>query len=436
MTRGPATAVEVRALLGEARDLCGRLDPTAVGLHDVPAAFDDLVALQRLVEGAVTRMAVRYEEAGAWKRNGARTPEDELARKTGTSQGRARRKLQTSKRLRKQAKTDDAVRNGEVSSDQADEVSAGADASPEDEDRLLDSARKEPMHQLRRRVADARARADKDREARRRRLHENRCLRRWNDAEGMGNLLLRLPADEMAEVDAALKAPIDRRFADARDKGRFEPHEAYGADVVRERLLGTGAGDGVATPRPSQAVRPDKKVIAVIDVAALNRGHVEGEERCEIAGVGSVSVASVRRLLGDAFLALVIKDGVDVRNVTHLGRRVTAHQRTALEARGGACEFCGSTFRVEIDHVTGWCLTHETRLDDLSLKCWGCHSLKTRYGLRETGPPGERRFLHPDGTPWRAPPGATGGAPDDGREPPSDVGRAPPGQVDLFTLAD
>src|SRR3546814_6257056 len=61
--------------------------------------------------------------------------------------------------------------------------------------------------------------------------------------------------------------------------------------------------------------------------------RVEGDETCEIAGVGPVSVSAVRRLLSDAFLTLVLRKGSDIRNVTHLGRQVTAAQRTAMEAR-------------------------------------------------------------------------------------------------------
>ena len=438
---GPATPEEVRQMVATVRDVCGRLDPNTIGLQAVVEVFDDLVACQRLAGGAVTRMAARYEEAGEWKRNGARSPEDDIGRKTGTGTKRARRKLSTSKRLRKQHRTDDALRNGDVSEDQADEVSDAADASPDSERELLDSAKREPLHQLRKRAAEAKARADRDREATRRRLHGQRCARRWNDADGMGNLLLKLPADEMAEVDAALKAPIDKALADARAAGRFEPLEAYAADVVKDRLIGAGAGAGAApdpgtsadgskgtAPARSQAVRPDKKVIVHIDIEALNRGWVEGDERCEIAGVGPVSVSAIQRLMADAHLAVVFEDGVDIRNVTHLGRQVTAHQRTALEARGGVCEFCGSTFRVEIDHVTGWALTHTTTIDDLSLKCWHCHDRKTRLGLRETGPPGNRRFLNPDGTPWRA-------GPDDERVPPPSDPDDTPVQADLFTAA-
>ena len=403
--KGPATAREVLELVEAARDVCGRLAPTAVGLHEVPEMFDALVEVERLSGGAVMRMAARYEEAGAWRRSGARSAEDDIGRKTGTGTGQARRKLATSKRLKSQPKTDEALRKGAVSTEQASEVSDAAAASPDSEEELLGSARREPLHQLRKRAAEARARADQDREATRRRLHAQRRVRRWDGSDGMGNLLLSMPAEELREIDASLKAAIDRRLADARTAGRFEPPEAYAADEVMDRLLGNAAA---ATPRSGQAVRPDKKVICVIDADALNRGRVDGDEVCEISGVGPVSVSAAQRLMGDAFWSLVIRKGVDVCHVTHLGRRVTAHQRTALEARGGACEFCGSTFRVEIDHVEGWALTHETRLDDLSLKCWHCHDRKTRLGLRETGPPGNRRFLNPDGTPWRAPPGEGG----------------------------
>ena len=318
-----------------------------------------------------------------------------------------------------------------------------------------------------------------------------RCLRRWTDDEGMANLLLKLPPDEMAEIDAALKRPIDQRFADARHAGRFESVEAYAADVVRDLLTGrlsygrliarsSPAGSAVfggstpsqptpsaeahetppsaalpcractpphapaagidlvpsgARPPGNQAVRADKKVIALIDIEALNRGRVVGDETCEIAGVGPVAVSSIRSLLNEAFVAVVIKDGVDVLHVTHLGRQVTAHQRTAIEARGAVCERvgCASNFRLDIDHNEGFCLTHDTRVEDLSQYCWHCHQLKTRHNLLATGPPGARIFVdRKTGQPWHEPAGT--GVGDPRSSPPTE---SMPGavQADLFTIA-
>jgi len=433
MVGGPTTAAEVLELVERARDACGRLDPSTVGLHEVVPVFDALAELEKLAGGAVLRLAARYEEAGAWKRNGARSPEDDIARKTGTGTRRARRKLSTSKRLVKQPKTDAAVRSGRLSPEQADEVSDGADASPAAEDDLLDTAQREPLHDLRRKVAEERAKADRDREERARRLHRQRCVRRWEDPDGMANLLLRLPGQAMAEVDARLKPLVDRAFADARHAGRMEPVEAYTADVVKQLLLSEPTTDEARPSGGRQAVRPEKKVIALIDVTALNRGRVEGDETCEIAGVGPVAVSEVRRLLSDAFLTVVFRKGTDICNVTHLGRQVTATQRTALEARGGACERCGSRYLLDIDHNEGWALTRDTRVEDLSWFCWHCHDLKTRHHLRAVGEPNAKRFVKRNGEDWDPPPDhgppraeAGAGAPSPGRTE----------QGDLFTLAD
>jgi hypothetical protein len=154
------------------------------------------------------------------------------------------------------------------------------------------------------------------------------------------------------------------------------------------------------------------KVILVADVAALRRGQVEPGETCEIRGVGPVPVETARRLLGEAALAIVLKDGVDVKNVTHLRRRTTAHQRTALEFLGVRCDIegCDSTDFVDIHHVTEWVLTHQTRHDEHEASCRYHHRLKHK-GWKK--PPGTgRRPLLPPGHPdletageTRAPPG-------------------------------
>jgi hypothetical protein len=177
-----------------------------------------------------------------------------------------------------------------------------------------------------------------------------------------------------------------------------------------------------------QAVRPEKKVIALIDIEALNRGRVEGDETCEIAGVGPVSVSAVRRLLSDAFLSVVFRKGTDVRNVTHLGRQVTATQRTALEARGCRCERCGSKHLLDIDHNLGWALTRDTRVEDLSWLCWHCHDLKTRHDLLLVGDIGDKRLARRDGRAWDPPEGPVRTVPPPEPPPAAEQG-------DLFSLA-
>ena len=89
------------------------------------------------------------------------------------------------------------------------------------------------------------------------------------------------------------------------------------------------------------------------------------------AGSARCPVATARELLGEAALAVVIKDGVDVKNVTHLKRRTTAHQRTVLEFWGIRCEVvgCDSTDFVDVHHVFEFARTHHTRIDELGCRC-------------------------------------------------------------------
>ena len=125
--------------------------------------------------------------------------------------------------------------------------------------------------------------------------------------------------------------------------------------------------------------------------------------------MGPVSVSAIRAMLADAFVSVVFRKGVDVRNVTHLGRQVTAHQRTALEARGYRCEVegCGATHHLEIDHVTGWTLTKTTRLEDLAWLCPHDHGRKTRERLHLVGPVGARRLVVPEPNSNDPPPGVS-----------------------------
>lgn len=162
----------------------------------------------------------------------------------------------------------------------------------------------------------------------------------------------------------------------------------------------------------AEAASPERAGVgsAVVNVKvnaeALVRGHVEGDETCEIPGIGPVPVATVRSLLGDAVVKLLLLRGVDVVSVVHLGRTVTAHQRSALELRDPTCvvEGCSVRHHLEIDRVDGWALTQVTTLDRLVRLCRWHHHLKTYAGYRLEGRPGAWRWSGP--APPDGPPGA------------------------------
>ncbi len=154
--------------------------------------------------------------------------------------------------------------------------------------------------------------------------------------------------------------------------------------ALAERLQ----GDGRATPT----------LVLTADIAAFWRGATEPGETCEVPGVGPVPVATARALLGEAFLKLVLTDGVDVHAVVHFGRSVPAHLRSALEARDPRCVVpgCGETRLLEIDHWrVPFAQGGPTTLDNLCRICRAHHRKKTHQGFVLDGGPGNWRWRPP-----------------------------------------
>jgi hypothetical protein len=377
---------------------------------DMWAAFD---AIERHAAAAKTLLAARVDESRAWARAGDRSPEEHLARKAGTSRGAARRGLACSKGLRGLPATEAALRRGELSPAQAETIADAAAVNPGAEQALLDTARTGNLMRLREHANRAKAAGDPDPEATHRRLHAQRRLRRFTDNEGAWNLQARGTADAGAVVNAALDAVIEEIFRDAHRQGRDEPREAYAFDALltlarRARGASTppaepAAGETAPSQPPPPAPRrdganPNFLALLRVDLAALVRGRVEGGELCEIAGVGAVPAAVARELLGDAVLKLVITRGVDVANVTHLGRGPTAAQRIALLWATPACTNtqCGHTLGIQHDHRTPWTQVHETVLDNLDRLCTPCHRRKTHHSWALVTGTGPRPLVPPD----------------------------------------
>jgi hypothetical protein len=157
--------------------------------------------------------------------------------------------------------------------------------------------------------------------------------------------------------------------------------------------------------RAGQASKPGKDPnprylgLIRVDLEALHRGRVEGDELCEITGVGPVPVERAKALLGEAVLKLVITKGVDVLNVTSLGRGPTAAMKVALAWSQPACtaEGCSRTY-VQYDHRYGdeYAKTKHTRLDETDPLCTHDHDLKTYSNWALVPGKGKRPFVPPD----------------------------------------
>ena len=96
---------------------------------------------------------------------------------------------------------------------------------------------------------------------------------------------------------------VDEMFKTARPKGGGSRCEAYRFDALIEmaRRCPTGTGcesgsDTGADRQEKQAKRTPARHLAIVrvDLEALRRGEVEGDELCEITGLGPIPIRTAR----------------------------------------------------------------------------------------------------------------------------------------------
>ena len=300
----------------------------------------------------------------------------------------ARSMLETSQRVAEQPKVEQALRAGELSPAKVALVAGAVEIVPDAADGLLELAKTAPLAKVK--EEGLRAKASVGRDETHARIRRERELHEYTDAEGAWVLRARGPAEAGAAIRAALTPIIDGYFTRKCPPEDREPREALAFDALVELATRQQPIDAKQSRRYLGLVR--------VDLEAMQRGAVEGDEVCEISGLGPIPVPVAEELLGDAVLKLVITKGVDVVNVTHLGRAPTVAQKAALWWRSPTCDVlgCPRTQRLEIDHDTGWATTHTTRVDDANCLCDHHHDLKTYFSWAMVEGTGPREMVPPD----------------------------------------
>ena len=100
------------------------------------------------------------------------------ASKSGTSKGKAKGTLDTAKKLEDQPEVTDALRNGELSEDQASLIADAADVNPSAAGDLVKRAKNGSINDLRQECSRAKAAADGDEDATHARVHRNRSWKK------------------------------------------------------------------------------------------------------------------------------------------------------------------------------------------------------------------------------------------------------------------
>lgn len=361
-------------------------------------AFDRVA---RIAAAGALLMTRRVEESREWARAGHRTAEDYLAFESGGSVGDARSQLKAAEDLRKASATEEALKAGELSPEQAKAIADAAASNPGAEGRLLDGAREKPLKELKDQAGREKAAADPDPDARERRHHKARSMRNWTGSDGSFQFRGNGTKASGARMLEALDPIIDQLIEKHRKSGQRESRAAYAYDALMllidqtagaPQYGGEGDDDGKsATPKVRH------RAIIRADYEALRRGHVEGEEVCEIVGLGPIPIRTALGLLGESTLHLVLTKGVDVMNVTYLGRGVNAAQKIALDWSQCLCSNSRCTGNwLQDDHRDDFAGNPVTELGNIDRLCPHCHRLKTYKGWRLVEGTGRRPLVPPE----------------------------------------
>ena len=383
---------------------------------------------ERRVLAFKTALAARLAQGSLYTRAGHRSPAEFLAATTGDSLGEAKGLIRLGEALATQPELAESFMAGKLSQRRAARVSDAVKVNPAKEAELVGSAESDSEATLFERCQRAKAEGrSKEAEARHfQKLHDDRRCRTRTDDDGAFCLQAVLAPEVGAEVLAALEAQTDRQFKKARTDGRFETPDAYRADALVALVTGRGflgSKGGGSGPAPGRRP-PDPRatVSVVVDLEALRRGTVGDGERCEIPGVGPVSIDHARELLGSAMVELLIAKGTDVTTVYSAGRQVPRRVRSALLLRDPRCvvPHCDARLGLENDHwVTDFAKGGLTALDNLARICRRHHLDRTHRGFELTRSPAGWVWTAPEHpiTPKRPRPkggprgGARGGVP-------------------------
>jgi bacterioferritin-associated ferredoxin len=370
-----------------------QLRAVAKRVVDQPIEVGDLVGVlasagkcRRLAHAITLAATRRAEEVRAHVGTGAKDTAAFVAGASGGDVTDARRDQRVAEQLQSLPLVDAAVRDGALGERAAADIAGVASKKPDAQQRLLDAAARGRGHldnELR--LVRSEGESEQDRADRQR---EARSLTMHTDTDGMLAGRFRL----QPEHGAVLKALIDQRASQLwRGAGRDDTVQQRNADALVEMFTGKLSGKAKTT------------VNVVVDLAALQRGEVAEGERCDIPGVGSIPLAhAVEQLGSQAFVTLVVKNGVDIRTVSHMGRYIPKVLLTALVVAGRhecCVEGCTNCRVIQWDHHNDFAKGGATAIGNMGGICFDCHKLKTAGWTLAPPQPGTRkRALHPPGT--------------------------------------
>jgi hypothetical protein len=375
-------------------------DPDAIQAAEASELYRVLDQAERAAAAGKALAARHVAESKVWRDQGFASAPDFMASVSGKSVGAAKDELAISDALVALPATRDALIDGSLSTAQGRVIVDAAKVNPVAEGDLLRAAEKSTLKDLKNEGLRAKARAA-DFEATQERIARERRCSSYVDGESAWNLHARSTGVDGSVIDAELDVITDQHFRAKAKAGSFEAREAYRMDALLEMARNSQAfrlGAGTSTGKRKQAP-PTHLALLRADISALQRGQVDGDELCEIAGVGPISIEQARRILPEAVLKIIVTKGEDVANVTSIRRGPDQAMHYALLWSSPECvaEGCNRTI-IEYDHRSGteYVVTRHTKLDELDPVCGSHHDLHTHHGWAFVLGTGKRPMVPPE----------------------------------------
>ncbi len=342
--------VALRELRGLVCVAASTFDARLLDRDAAASALEEWSTIAHAAEAALSLAAARIEDCGAPPSAGASSAADYVAKKTGSTSTKAKEKISSGRGMRSSNAVRERAASGALSPEQTAAITDALSVNPRAEDKLLDVAGTGSLGELRDACANAKTEGQDLAEIEKR-IHCRRGVRRYRDKEGAEHLHAVGTKATMARIDQALKPIVEEKFKEARSDGVRESLESYTYDA-----LVTLADRSTEQPAQERKRRrtPTIRNLAILrlDLEALTRGAPVAGETCEIAGLGPISVDSARAMLGESIVKLVITKGVDVQNVTHLGRGPSIAQKIALLWQQPGCSRRAATARLDSSTTT------------------------------------------------------------------------------------
>ncbi len=380
-----------RALRAALRDF----DPALVSGPECALVAEELALTEKACSGNRLLAGARAVDCGAHKEAGVADPVSWFARQGGTTGWDARKGLELAQALGTHPATKDALMSGEVSVSQAWEITKIAAELPDAERELLGAARQGDLTKVRNEARELRLGSTPVGDLHRRQLAARR-FRHWRDGLGMVCFEGALPPESGIPLVTRVEREAARRHREAKQTGNPERFQAYAADALIASLAAEANG--------KRGTHAD--LVIVCDLYAWRRGHTHDGEPCHVLGGGPIPVEVAKELSQDAFLKVVLHDGVEIHKIHHYGRKYTVELRTALDLgpvpafSGRACTQCGRPFGLQRDHRVPVASNGPTTYANVQDLCYSCHASKTEQD-RTSGLLGKRAKARGPGPPVR-----------------------------------